>query len=231
MRDDQDARQLYQRCISNDPAALRVAWADLGAFLLSVTRSRLRSKPELVGMDEDCAQEALLAAWRKLEAGNGPQPERFLSWAATIAIHKTYDALRRRGYRLGEREADAAPGRRKRIPPALLASLEALTGADDPTTAPLRLADERAIDPEDKAGRSEAFARLALELGRHPKLSDASRTVLGEGFLGDQEDDELARMLATSRANVQVIRSRNLTKLRTDAPLLERLRAFYEGGA
>ena len=227
MRDDRDSLELHRRCTVDDPAARHAAWEDLGRFLGRVARSRLRSKPELDGLDEECAQEALLAVWRKLEAGQGPRPERFLSWSATIVIHKTYDALRRRGYRPGESE-DSAPGLRKRIPPKLLDSLEALTGADDPLATPLRLADPRAVDPEDVAGRSEAFARLALELGRHPKLSEASRTVLTEGFLADREDADLAELLETTRANVQVIRSRNLSKLRADEDLLTRLRAFYD---
>lgn len=209
-------------CRAGEPEA----WRALGRLLQRVARSRLRGTADRDALAEDCAQDALLGIWRRLERGAGPEPERFVAFAAATVVHKVYDALRRRGT-LPSGPRDAAPERRKRVPPERLESLEARLEA---TSGPARaLPDNAALAPEAAAEARAAFEALAAELARHPRLSEASREVLGRGFLEEQDDAELAQVLGTSRGNVHVIRSRNLAKLRGDEALMARLRALYLG--
>ena len=57
-----------------------------------------------------------------------------------------------------------------------------------------------------------------------------SRRVLLEGYIGGLDDDELAASLGTSRANVHVIRHRDLAKLRRVDDYMRRLAAWYRDG-
>lgn len=227
-----DPKALHAACRSADPEEQRAAYRELGDFLLRIAAARLRSKPELAARAEECAQEAIVTIWRKLEGGQGPaQPSRFLSWSASIAVHKVFDELRRLGYS-NPPGPGAAPapgtGRTKRVPHAHQASLEALL--DDPER-PGRLPDAAALDPAASTEERAAFAGLLLEIRDHPKLSDHSRRILTQGFLNELDDGELAALLSLGRPNVQVIRSRNLKKLREDEGFLAAIRAHYEGSS
>jgi transcriptional regulator len=53
--------------------------------------------------------------------------------------------------------------------------------------------------------------------------------VLARGFLEGVEDEELADLLGTTRANVHVIRCRDLAKLREDESFLAQLSELYDG--
>ena len=254
MRDELDAARLYAACASTEPAERRDGYRRLGTFLARVVRARAAGQADALPLAEDCAQDALVAIWRKIEDGHGPDdPARFLAWSAAIAIHKLYDALRRKGYTSGPapaagepehggtpegagavetsrvRVTAAAPSiRLKRVPPAWQTSLDALLeGAGDAAGGPLDLPDPSADHPETETVARAGFARLVLAIGDHPQLSDDSRQILVRGFLADATDAELADRLGVSRSNVQVIRSRNLTKLRHDDDLVARLRAWY----
>ncbi len=213
MRDDLDPAALLAGCRDRDPGRRRDAYHRLGVFLVRVAGTRLQGRPELAPLAEDCAQEALVSIWRKVEAGQGPDaPERFLGWCAAIAVHKVYDALRRQGHVSGGEHL-------KRVPPALVASLEALAAGDDrsgegasgPAIEP---ADPAAVHPEQAALDRAALVDLVRTVQHHPRLSEHSRRILLQGFLAEATDGELADELGVSRANVQVIRSRNLAKLR-----------------
>lgn len=250
MDGDLDPAALLAACRDADAGRRRDAYRRLGVLLVRIARSRLRGGPELAPLAEECAQEALVAIWQKVEAEQGPDaPERFIGWCAAITVHKVYDALRRQGYVSGSggqsgdpsgRQTSEQPGNQssgrmaghgKRIPPALLASLEALAGeGDSPTSAESWLPDPEALHPEAEALRRAAFARLLLAVRDHPKLSDHSRAILARGFLAEATDAELAAGLGISRPNVQVIRSRNLGKLREDAAFVAELRGWYGDG-
>ena len=91
-----DARALYERCCSPAPHVCSAAFQELGAFLLRVALARLKDQPHLAHLAEDCAQQALLIVWRKLQAGHGPaRTEWFLTWSAGIVIHRLLDERRR----------------------------------------------------------------------------------------------------------------------------------------
>lgn len=242
----QDAQILYWTCRSEERAERANAYQQLGEFLLRVALSRLQSKPELHPHAEECAQEALVAIWQQLEAGQGPdRPERFLSWCASVVIHKVYDELRRLGYTAGEGDAghgevetqpavrgvlSPSKGRTKRVPKEEQESFEQLVTHDDGTTVPWaeRVADQQAEDPEAHVVEREGLVRLLLGIRDHPHLSDDSRKVLIFGFLAELTDDQLATRLGTSKSNIYVIRSRNLGKLRNDSEFVAQLRSHYQ---
>jgi RNA polymerase sigma factor (sigma-70 family) len=223
MRDDLDPAVLLANCRERDPRRRRDAYHGLGIFLARIARARLQGRPELAPLAEDCAQEALVAVWRKLEAGQGPDaPQRFLGWCAAIAVHKVYDALRRQGHVSGGDQL-------KRVPPALVASLEALAAGDEgggqAAAGPaFELADPAAASPEQAALDRAALAGLVATVRNHRRLSEHSRRILLQGYLAEATDAELAEDLGVSHANVQVIRSRNLKKLREDRGLQAALR-------
>jgi RNA polymerase sigma factor (sigma-70 family) len=224
MTTQRDPALLHAACLAENPETRQAAYRELGDFLLRITNARLRSKPDLAARAEECAQEAIVTVWQKLEAGQGPEkPERFVSWAASIAVHKVFDELRRLGYTGAQLRE---PGRTKRVPHAHQASLESLL--DDPDR-PARLADATALDPEASVEDRADFASLLLAIRNHPKLSDHSRNILVKGFLAELDDGELAEHLSLGRPNVQVVRSRNLKKLREDQGFLDAIRAYYEG--
>ncbi len=231
MNGELDGAALLRACREGEAAERRAAFEELGGFLLRIARERLRSKPELADRAEECVQESLLVVWRKLEAGGGPdRPERFPAWCAAVVVHKVYDMLRRQGYSrqmAAALEAGGIPDRARRVPRAAQRSLEGMLEADD-DGPPLRLPDARALDPETDAAEREAYRALVASIRDHPQLSEDSKQVLSQGFLAEMDDAELASRLGTSRGNVQVIRSRNLSKLRDDQALLDRLRTFYE---
>ncbi len=170
-------------------------------------------------------QEALEAIWRALEADRGPDaPERFVAWSAMIVVNKLREAIRRL-------EPKGAAGRTRRVALSRQRSLEA---PPRPGELPLadRLQDAEGRDAEDELETKESYARIRDTIGDIAGLdavSEASRTVLLRGFLEDWDDAALADHLGTTRANVHVIRSRDLAKLRAHPEFMTRLRALYEG--
>lgn len=229
-----DPHTLYRACRSVDRAERAAAYQQLGEFLLRVALSRLKSKPDLHPQAEECAQEALTAIWQKLEAGQGPDTAgRFLSWAATIVIHKVFDMLRREGFPLRSEETDPGeiPGRKKRVPRRQQESFEQLVEYEDGPGDPWQeqLPDPQPSDPEIDFLQREGAIELLLGIREHPHVSDDSKIVLLDGFLADMADEELASRLNTSRSNIRVIRYRNLNKLRDDVEFLANLRPYYEG--
>jgi len=232
-----DPQLLHHSCCSMDRAERADAYQQLGEFLLRVAHSRLRSKPDLHPRAEECAQEALVTVWQKLEAGQGPDdPERFLGWSARIVIRRVYDMLRRLGFSTSSRDIDgeeaetrATALRRKRVPREKQESFEQLDAYDDGTTAPReeRVPDAMVVDPEANVLEREGLIELLLGVHDHQRLSNDSKQVLMYGFLEGLTDEELASRLNTKKSNVHVIRSRDLSRLRDDTDFMEQLRDHY----
>ncbi len=236
MSSDFDSNVLYQACRSTDTQERTDAYQQLGEFLLRVAHSRLRSKPDLHPRAQECVQEALVTVWQKLEASDGPDdPERFLSWSASIVIYKVYDMLRRLGYPTSSgspEDSDAAEEairRKKRVPKERQESLEQFISYDDGTGVPRgeRLPDPETVNPEDHIVDQDSLIELLLGIRDHERLSDDSKEVLMRGFLAGDTDDELAGRLDTSKSNVYVIRSRDLSKLREDDEFMTQLQTYY----
>jgi RNA polymerase sigma factor (sigma-70 family) len=208
-----DAAALLSACRYSRGAARAAAFQALGRRLYRVLWPRVQSDPRLADLAEDCVQDALVKVWRSLEAGQGPdQADRFLSWAARIAVNTLVSELRKH-------DAAAAVARPKRVGLRRQVSLDELAAPEDGPARELA-----ATDPGmDERLAQRELATLLAEIHDHPGISAQSRTVLLNGYLGEWDDDELAHLLDTTRANVHVIRSRDLAKLRADSAYMARL--------
>ncbi|MFN8467011.1 MAG: sigma-70 family RNA polymerase sigma factor [Caldilineaceae bacterium] len=187
-----DARALYERCCSPDPQVCSDAFQELGTFLLRVALARFK---DLAHLAEDCAQQALLIVWRKLQAGHGPErPEWFLTWSAGIVIHRLQDERRKTA--------------RSRVD-----SLDELV-EDDESQLPRQPVAEAGDLSFATAADRDRFVAL---IENHPHLSPEAKLVLLHGYLLEQDDQEIAVQLGKSRATVRVLRFRGLKLLRGDA--------------
>jgi len=215
-----DAAQLFADCSGSNPQARADAYHRLGRVLYRLVWSRVHDRPDLQPLAEDAAQEALVTVWRQLEAGRGPEePERFVGWAARIAVNKLLDGIRRV-------EPGATSGLTRRVRQSRQVSLE----AERDNGAPLG---ERLPDPSASEPDAGAFARglrdVLWRIRDVPSVSERSRVVLLHGYLEDWDDADLAEHLGTTRANVHVIRCRDLIKLRADEGFMAALHAAADG--
>lgn len=177
---------------------------------------RVRHDPQLASLAEDCVQDALVKVWRALEEGRGPDhPDRFVSWAGRVAANTLVSELRKL-----DPAADVT--RPKRVGWRRQVSLDA---ALEPDEGPARELPALAPSPEERAAAGQ-LTELLLEIHGVGAISEASRTVLLQGYLAEWDDDELAAHLDTTRANIHVIRSRDLVKLRGEAGFMDRLAAM-----
>lgn len=216
-----ESAQLLARCQAARLPQREAAFEELGRLLYAVAWRRVAGRPELEHLAEDCMQEALLIVWQRLEAGQGPMaPERFIGWCVTILLNKLREHLRRL-------EPRGLPGRTMRVGLSRLTSLDAPVGEDGGSLG------QRLGDGTDDLETQQAYREiqaLVREIGRIDAISEASRRVLLEGYIGGLDDDELAASLGTSRANVHVIRHRDLAKLRRFDDYMRRLAAWYRDG-
>ena len=213
-----ESAQLLARCQAQGLPQREAAYRELGRILYAVAWRRVAGRPELEDLAEDCMQETLLIVWQRLEAGQGPsEPERFVGWAVTIVINKLREHLRRL-------EARGAPGRSMRIGLSRLTSLDAPVGEGRGS-----LGQQLSDDSDDLVARQayREIQALLREIGSIEAISEASRRVLLEGYINGLDDAELAALLDTSRANIHVIRHRDLAKLRQVSDFVQRLEALY----
>ncbi len=214
-----DAARLMAACRSAAPDERATAFQSLGRRMYRLLWPRVRHDPRLAALAEDCVQEALVKVWRALEEGRGPDhPDRFVSWAARVAANTLVSELRKV-------DPAASVARPKRVGLRRQVSLEATAEPDEGPARELAVDEDRL---EARAAQAELAALLA-EIRDMDGLSVPSRTVLLQGYLAEWDDDELATHLGTTRANVHVIRSRDLAKLREDAAFMARLAAADEG--
>jgi RNA polymerase sigma factor (sigma-70 family) len=215
----EDSRALHAACQSPRESEQAAAYQQLGRLLYEIAWRRIGGDPRLEHLAADCMQESLLVIWRKLQAGQGPrEPERFVGWSAAILINKLREALRRL-------EPKPAVRRAKRVALSQLSSLDAPLGRDDGPSLAQRLPADHE-DPDSRQGHAELRALIA-EIAEIDAISEQSRIVLLRGFIEGMDDDELAALLETSKANVHVIRCRDLAKLRLAGDYLDRLREHF----
>jgi RNA polymerase sigma factor (sigma-70 family) len=212
---------LYDACLEPSRRTRRNAYRQLGRFLHDVAWRRVAGDPRLHHLAEESMQEALLTIWRALEEERGPDDrERFLAWAATIVVNKVREGIRRL-------EPRGAVRRTKRVALSRQRSLDAPPRPGIPSLGETLPDDDAATDSE-TAIAAAAIRDLVAEIATIEAVSERSRLVLLEGFLGGLDDAALSQKLGTSRSNVHVIRSRDLGKLRAEADFMARLAAFYE---
>jgi len=216
-----DPEQLLAACLAEDEGTRAAAFQQLGELLYRMLLRRVESDPRTEHLPADCSQEAVVTIWRQLEAGRGPdQPASFIGWSARIALNKLRDAKRRMDPRSEIR-------RTKRV--ALRDQVRLDVVDDEGRSAAERLAGQGADEIDDSLAQS-ALRELMLGIQHLSVISDSSKEVLLQGYLGEVDDAELADMLGTSRSNVHVIRCRDLAKLRRDEEFMRRL-ARCRGGA
>ena len=198
-----DVHDLHQRCCSRDPHVANAGFHELGQYLLRIAYNRISHQRHLDHLAEDCTQQALVTIWQKLNAGTGPDHvEWFLTWCASIVIHKVLDELRK----LSRTRADSLE--------------EHLEFSPAPPT-PLHVAD--AVAPDVEAMEAEEKAYFVDLIWNHPRLSAEAKSVLLRGYLLDLDDEELATQLGKSRSTIRVIRHRGLQLLREDREFMTKI--------
>ncbi len=211
---------LYRACRSHAEPERTEGLERLGEILYRVAWSRVQADPALHDLAEEAMQDSLAIVWRHLSAGRGPEPATFIAWAITIVVNKVREGVRRL-----EPSSRSRPTRR--VPLSRQVSLDAGAEASE---APLGERLAAADDEMDEALRYEALHGLLAEIATMEALSEASRRVLLLGFIEGLDDGELADLLGTSRANVHVIRCRDLARLRDQPEYMERLRKVMGDG-
>ena len=221
--DAERSSRLHATCLSRSAREQRAGYERLGRLLHDIAWRRVAGDPRLHHLAEESMQEALLTIWRALEAGRGPDaPERFVGWAATIVLNKVREGVRRL-------EPRGRAGRTKRVALSRQRSLDRPPRPGESSLAE-RLAAEESEDPIEAAATYAEIRDLVAEITRVETVSERSRTVLLRGYVEGWDDAALADHLNTSRANVHVIRSRDLAKLREAGDYMDRLRALYGEG-
>jgi len=199
----QGSLDLHRRCCSDDPVVVDAAFQQLGNYLYRVAYARLQLNTHRAELAHESVQQALAAIWQRLSEGRGPNHvEWFLSWCASIVIHKMLDELRKEGRTRRE-------------------SLDELMDADDSSL--LQIPDSQAPVPDRQALDSEATRHLIELIQNHPHLNDEAKFVLLYGYLLEWEDAALAQALDKERASIRVIRFRALKILRNDPDFIVEL--------
>jgi RNA polymerase sigma factor (sigma-70 family) len=179
------------------------AFARLGQFLLRIAYSRLKGQPGLRQTAEDCAQQALFTVWQKLSEGKGPDnSEFFMSWCASIVIHKVLDELRKIGRADAELLADPSAEEEDRF---------------------LQLPDPGALAPETHIIELESKRAFVNLIQNHRQLVPEGKFVLLYGYLLEWNDDALAQHLNKKRSSIRVLRFRTLQTLRGDPEFMQSL--------
>jgi RNA polymerase sigma factor (sigma-70 family) len=196
-----DSPSLYAACANDGSAAQIDAFESLWGDMYRIAYAMLRDRPGGDALAADCAQNALIKVHRNLTQCRNPAA--FREWAAQVVRRVVIDELRRPEH-----------ARRAALPdsddhgPAFVAP---------PVTAP-----------------SDDLRALLLAAIEHGPLSDRSRRVVLGRYFGEQPDEALAQTesaLAGQEvlpSHIQVTRAKNLSKLRSDAALLARLRELLE---
>jgi len=213
-----EVRELYQACLAPGLRERELAFQRLGRLLYPIAWRQVKDDSHLQHLAEDCTQEALVIIWQRLGKGRGPdRPDRFVSWCAAIVVNKVREEVRRLN-------PTPAVRRAKRVGLGQLVSLDAPATEERPALAETAARDAPSADD---AVAYAAIRDLVREIRTIPEISEQSRTVLLKGFIEGWDDADLAELLGTTRANVHVIRCRDLAKIREVPAFMDRLRAWY----
>jgi RNA polymerase sigma factor (sigma-70 family) len=205
---------LCHACNAGTEPERTTGYRRLGEILHRVAWQHVAHDARLHPLAEEAMQESLVIVWRHLAAGRGPEPAAFVAWATVIVVNKVREAVRR-----------LEPTTRGR--PTLRVALSRQVRLDAPDERTGELLSEHLAQDGGDMDESLAYQELcALVAGIQdmPEISDQSRTVLLRGYIEGLSDAELAEQLATSRANVHVIRCRDLARLRNVPAFMAQLR-------
>lgn len=200
-----DSAKLYALCKSADPAEQEEGFQELGRILFHSARKQLNYHQYDDAFVEDCVQKSLLTIWKNISSDSGPKSANsFICWTCRITRNKCIDEIRS-----ANRKATDSLDR---------------PHAGDSNQQPEHI-DIDSSSPEEEALRTEKIRLLIDAIEKH-RLSENAKTVLIEGYLFGKTDDELSKILDTPNANIKVIRSRVLKKLRNDKDFLANLSQF-----
>jgi len=196
-----DSQTLYAACGDDGSDAQIDAFEQLWSDLYRLAYTMLRDRPGGDLLAADCAQAALIKVYRNLAQCRNPAA--FREWAAQVLRRVVIDELRR-------------PEHARRVALPENGEHSAMLAA-----------------PPDTSPDADLRATLLTAIERGP-LSDRSRRVVVGRYFNEQPDEALARAesdlagQAVLPCHIQVTRAKNLSKLRGDAALLERLRELLE---
>jgi RNA polymerase sigma factor (sigma-70 family) len=197
MDEQTDNLTLYAACYQDGSDAQADAFTVLGSHIYTIARAMLQRRPDGEALAQDCAQLALIKIHRNL--GQCHFPGAFREWAAQVVRRVVIDELRRPDVR----RRVSIPDDEDHVP--WLASEELLTNTVDVLT-------------------------LLREVVARAPLSDRSRRVVAGRYFEEQTDEVLAEAESTLAgqqvlpSHIQVTRAKNLSTLRRDVALLNRLR-------
>lgn len=204
MVDEQvDSLTLYAACHQAGTDAQVDAFNILSAHLYRIAYAMLWGRTEGAAMAQDCVQLALIKIHRNLAQCRTPIS--FREWAAQVLRRVVLDELRRPEHR----RTIALPDDEEHVP--WMASQELLVGQPD-------------------------LLAILREVIDHGPLSERSRRVVAGRYFEEQPDEVLAQTESTLAgqavlpSHIQVTRAKNLSALRRDPALLERLRSMVGSG-
>lgn len=214
------SRELHAACQATTEPEQTAGYRRLGEILHRVAWRHVTHDPRLHPLAEEAMQESLEIVWRHLAAGRGPEPAVFVAWATVIVVNKVREGVRR-----------LEPSTRGR--PTLRVALSRQVSLDAPNARggePMaELLSGDTPDMDEGLAYQELCALIA-HIRDMTEISEQSRTVLLRGYIEGLDDAELAGVLATSRANVHVIRCRDLARLRAVPAFMARLRQLRGDG-
>lgn len=191
----------YNACCAAGTLSQRRALEELHRYLYSVARHYTHGDTPLA---EDCAQEALVNAWQHL--AQVQDPGAFMRWASMIVYHQVVRKLKE-----GTQVVDNAGEnfrQSREISETDLASPATAPGDDELTASqdqPTRIEPGTSMTPQ---------LRAKLEVVIHQCLGGQQPDVIIGLFLDDKTAKEVADELGTTPANIWVLKSRGLQKLR-----------------
>lgn len=196
-----DWHDLYDACLSANPAEQAAAYQRLSELLLSRARYSLYHRSGLQIEAADCVQEGLLDIWERLTSQRGPrqQAQSFKQWCITIVTRRVFDLLRRRANRV------------QHMPLWEIAEHE--------------LAEDVAVDPAVVVIDRVALDGLMGELLNHPGLNAIQRQILWLQCVEEQEYSEIAKRLQRNETTIRVNRHRAIMALQKDALFMAHISA------
>lgn len=189
----EDSAVLYAACRGEDRALQTAAYQTLWSYLLKIALYMMRDKRDAEDLAADCAQIALVRIHDRLEECNNPAA--FRSWARRIVSNIVIDDLRRRG------------------------RLVVWVDEQEEAASPAEYLIDRGQSVAETVIQHDGLEELRQLLDHAPISERSRRTIIGR-YLDDIPDEQLAQVeseIAQKQvrpSNVQVTRSKNISKLR-----------------
>jgi RNA polymerase sigma factor (sigma-70 family) len=191
----------HTACRSAGTLYQRRALEELHRYLYSVAWHYTHGDPSVA---EDCAQEALIDAWQHLDQVQDPGA--FMHWASMIVYHRVVRKVNE-GTQVVKNDEESIRQSRE------VSETDLVSQTDAPGDDELMSAYDQPA-PSDPSPAMTAELRAKLEAAINQCLGGQQPAVIIGLFLDDKSAKEMADELGTTPANVWVLKSRGLQKLR-----------------